>query len=181
MQECRNLKSLVGETVFPATIFSRMKLARVGTLALAVLLQGCYDFHIVGPEDPPPVKSPQTVSVSISYLQPLGCVLPGTNCGGPVTFHASWMPVGSYVTLLQTAAHTWTATVDNVPFNYPGVDPYRVYAVDPYLVDTPTRGVSAERLTVGGELIVKFENAGGSSEQGLIFIDANGKGRTPPR
>jgi hypothetical protein len=156
-----------------------MRLARVGTLALALALQGCYDFHVVGPEDPPPIKSPQTVSVSISYLQPVGCVPPGTNCGGPVTFHASWLPVGAYVILLQTAAHTWTATLDNVPFNYPGVEPYRVYAVDPYLLDTPTRGVSADRLTVGGERIVKFENAGGASEQGLIFIDANGKGRTP--
>jgi hypothetical protein len=157
-----------------------MKLARAGTLAVALTLQGCYDFHTVGPEDPPPIKSPQTVTVLISYLQPLGCVLPGTSCGGPVTFHASWMPIGSYVTLAQTAAHTWTATIDNVPFNYPGPDPYRVYAVDPYLVDTPTRGVSAEHLTVGGELIVKFENPGGATEQGLIFIDANGRGRTPP-
>ena len=169
----------MGETVFPATIFSRMKLAHVGTLALALAIPGCYDFHMVGPEDAPPIKAPQTVSVSISYLQPLGCVEPGTNCGGPVTFHASWMPVGTYATLIRTAAHTWTATLSNVPFNYPGGDPYRVYAVDPFLLDTPTRGVSADRLTVGGERLVKFENAGGTREQGLVFIDANGNGRTP--
>jgi len=179
MQGSRNLKSLVGETDFPATIFSRMKLAHLGTLALALALPGCYDFHTVGPEDPPPIKLPQTVPVSIVYLQPLGCAPPGSNCGGPVTFYGSWMPIGVYVTLEQTAAHTWTATIPDVPFNYPGVDPYRVYAVDPYLHDTPTGGVSADRLVVGGERIVKFENAGGTSEQGLIYIDANGKGRTP--
>ncbi len=173
------MESLVGDAVFPATIFSRMKLARLGTLALALALSGCYDFHTVGPEDPPAIKQPQTVSVSISYLQPLGCVPPGTNCGGPVTFHASWMPLGTYATLQQSAAHTWTAAIPNVPINYPGVDPYRVYAVDPYLRDTPTGGVSADRLTVGGERLVLFENAGGTREQGLIYIDANGKGRTP--
>ena len=48
--------SLVGETVFPATIFSRMKPARFGMLALALALSGCYDFHIVGPEDPAPIE-----------------------------------------------------------------------------------------------------------------------------
>ncbi|MBX7185984.1 MAG: hypothetical protein K1Y01_12645 [Vicinamibacteria bacterium] len=157
-----------------------MKLAQLGVAALALALPSCYDFHTVGPEDPPPLALPQTVSVAISYLQPLGCVPPGSNCGGPVTFYGSWMPIGSYVTLQQTAAHTWTATVPNVPFNYPGVDPYRVYAVDPYLHDTLTGGVVAfDRLTVGGERIVKVENGGGTREQGLIFIDANGKGRTP--
>ena len=169
----------MGETVFPATIFSRMKLAHFGTLALALALPSCYDFHTVGPEDPPPLKSPQTVSVSVVYLQPSACLPPGSNCGGPVTFQASWMRLDTYVTLEQTAAHTWTATISNVPINYPGVDPYRVYAVDPYLRDTLTGGVSADRLTVGGERIVKFENAGGTREQGLIYIDASGKGRTP--
>jgi len=171
--------SLVGEAVFPATIFSRMKLARFGMLALALALPGCYDFHIVGPEDPAPIRLPPTVPVSVVYLQPVACVPPGSLCGGPVTFHASWMPLGSYVTLEQTAAHTWTATLPDVPYNYPGVDPYRVYAVDPYLKDTPTAGVSADRLIIGGERIVKFENPGGTREQGLIYIDANGKGRTP--
>ena len=179
MQGSRNLGSLVGDAVFPATIFSRMKLAHFGTLALAFALPACYDFHMVGPEDPPAIPRPQTVSVLISYRQPLGCVPPESSCGGPVTFHASWMPIGTHATLQQTAAHTWTATIANVPFNYPGVDPYRVYAVDPFLRDTPTGGVSAERLTIGGELIVKFENPGGTREQGLIYIDANGNGRTP--
>lgn len=156
-----------------------MRLAHFGILALSLALPGCYDFHTVGPEDPPPIRLPQTVSVTIVYLQPFGCVPPGTRCGGPVAFYASWMPLGAFATLQQTAAHTWTATLQDVPINYPGTEPYRVYAVDPYLLDTPTGGVSADRLTIGGERIVKFENPGGTREQGLIFIDASGYGRTP--
>jgi hypothetical protein len=89
------------------------------------------------------------------------------------------MSLGTYVTLQQSTAHTWVATIPDVPVNYPGVDPHRVYAVDPFLANTLTQGVSADRLTVGGERIVKFENPGGSREQGLIYIDANGRGRTP--
>jgi hypothetical protein len=156
-----------------------MKLPRLGVLAVALALPSCYDFHMVGPEDPAPVKLPATVSVSVVYLQPASCVNTRSNCDGPVTFQASWMNPGAFVRLVLTGAHTWTATVPEVPVNYPGVDPYRVYAVDPYLLDTPTLGVSADRLTIGGERIVKFENPGGTREQGLILIDANGKGRTP--
>lgn len=156
---------------------------RRGSLALlglaASLTGGCYDFHTVGPEDPTPLKNPATVAVSIAYTQPVACVNTGSRCDGPVTFQASWLPRGGYVTLTETASHVWTATVTDVPVNFPGSDPYRVYAVDPYLLDTPTGGISASRLTVGGERIVRFENEGGTREQGLIFIDANGKGRTP--
>jgi len=89
------------------------------------------------------------------------------------------MTLGSHITLTQTANHTWTATVPDVPINFPGVDPYRVYAVDPFLLDSPTVGVSADRLIIGGERIVSIQNAGGTREQGLIYIDASGKGRTP--
>ncbi len=156
-----------------------MKLTGLWTLALVLALPACYDFHMVGPEDPAPLKSPATVSVSVVYLQPAECVNFVSPCDGPVTFQASWMKPGGYVTLQQSAAHTWVATIPDVPINFPGVDPYRVYAVDPYLLDTPTRGISADRLTIGGERLVKFENPGGTREQGLIYIDANGKGRTP--
>lgn len=157
-----------------------MKLLRLSAaLGLTVALPACYDFHIVGPEDPSPLPSPLTVSVAILYQQPASCVNAYSGCDGPVTFQASWMARGDYVILEQTSAHTWVATIKGVPVNYPGVDPYRVYAVDPYLIDSATGGISADRLTVGGERIVKFENPGGTREQGLIFIDANGKGRTP--
>lgn len=159
-----------------------MKLIRLGAWAFALALPGCYDFHTVGPEDPAPVKLPATVSVSVVYLQPASCVLPGTRCDGPVTFQASWMKPGTFINLQQTATHTWTATLLDVPVNFPnfpGDTPYRVYVVDPFRLDTPTSGVSAEGLTIGGERIVKFASPGGGSEQGLIYIDANGRGRTP--
>jgi hypothetical protein len=179
MQWNQQLGSLVVETRFPVTIFSRMKLTRLGGLALALVLPACYDFHTVGPEDPPPLQSPATVSVSVLYQRPTECLNTTSTCGGPVTFQASWLKLGTFVTLEQSTAHTWVATIPGVPVNYPGNDPHRVYAVDPYLKDTLTNGVSAERLTIGGERIVKFEFAGGASEHGLIYIDANGKGRTP--
>jgi hypothetical protein len=171
--------SLVGDRGFPVTIPFRMKLIRLAMAALALSAPACYDFHTVGPEDPPLLKLPQSVAVTVEYLRPAVCVLPAPNCGGPVTFHASWMKNGAYVTLTETAAHTWTAHIPDVPINYPGNDPYRVYAVDPFLSGTETGGVSAERLTIGGERIISFEFAGGRNEHGLIYIDANGKGRTP--
>jgi hypothetical protein len=157
-----------------------MKVPHLGAaLGLALALPGCYDFHIVGPEDPEAVKSPLTASVSVLYQQPAACVNSGSPCDGPVTFHASWMRIGDHAILVQSSPHTWVATIKDVPVNFPGVDPHRVYAVDPYLLDTRTGGVSADRLTIGGERIVKFENPGGVREQGLIYIDANGRGRTP--
>ncbi len=171
--------SLVAGPGFPVTIFRDMTLARLSALALALALPACYDFHIVGPEDPPPLPSPHRVSVSVLYQRPVTCVNTSSRCDGPVTFHASWMASGGYVTLAPSSANTWAAIIPDVPVNYPGQDPYRVYAVDPYLLDSPTSGVSADRLSIGGERIVKVVNAGGSSEQGLIFIDANGHGRTP--
>ncbi|MEO8360180.1 MAG: hypothetical protein ABI672_09140 [Vicinamibacteria bacterium] len=156
-----------------------MKLFRLGTLALALALPACYDFHQVGPEDPPAVPLPATVAVSVVYTQPSACLNTGSTCDGPVTFQASWMPLGTFVNLSQTSAHSWTGYISGVPINYPGTDPHRVYVVDPYLKDTFTNGVSADRLVVGGEAIVKFEFGGGANAHGLIYIDANGRGRTP--
>lgn len=156
-----------------------MKLRSLGAMALALATTACYDFHIVGPEDPAPIKLPATVSVSVVYLRPAGCANTSSSCVGPVTFQASWMKLGTYVTLQQSQAHSWVATLQDVPINYPGIEPHRVYAVDPYLTDTPTSGISADRLTVGGERLVKFDNPGNPREQGLIYIDANGRGRTP--
>ena len=152
---------------------------RLAVLAVALALPGCYDFNTVGPEDPAPLKNPATVSVAVLYTRPSACVNVTSRCDGPVTFQASWMALGTYIILTPSSAHTWVATVANVPINYPGGVPHYVYAVDPYLLDSPTRGISADRLVVGGEAIVKFVNPGGGSEQGLIYIDANGKGRTP--
>jgi hypothetical protein len=172
----------VGAAGFPVTIFRGMKLAPSGALVLALGLAGCYDFHTVGPEDPPALKAPATVSVSVTYLRPSACVNTFSSCDGPVRFTASWMAIGTSVVLLpSTTAHVWTATIHDVPINYPGGQPHHVYAVDPYLFDTPTGGISARRLTMGDQPVVRIENEGGTREQGLILIDANGKGRNPPQ
>ena len=72
-----------------------MKLLHVGVVALAMAMPACYDFHTVGPEDPPQVKLPATVSVSVVYLQPAACLNTNSPCGGPVTFQASWMRPGA--------------------------------------------------------------------------------------
>ncbi len=173
--------SLVGVTGFPATIFSRMKLAPFGALILALSLPACYDFHTVAPEDPPALKSPATVGVSIDYTRPSACVNTFSSCEGPVHFTASWMAIGSSIVMVPSTPHIWTATVYDVPINYPGGQPHHVYAVDPFLFDTPTGGISARRLTMGDQAIVRIENEGGTREQGLILIDANGNGRNPPQ
>jgi len=158
-----------------------MKLAPRGALILALAFPACYDFHTVGPEDAPVLRVPATVAVSVVYTRPSACVNVSSSCEGPVRFTASWMAIGSSVLMYQSTAHIWTATVYDVPVNYPGGQPHHVYAVDPYLVDTPTGGVSADRLYVGDQKIVRIENPGGTREQGLILIDANGQGRNPPQ
>lgn len=158
-----------------------MRLGRLAALTTALCLSGCYDFTKVGPEDPPVMQTPMTVTIQVSYVQPSFCPNVRTGCSGPVTFQASWLNSGAYLNMQAGAGHTWSLTIPNVPVNWPGLDPYRVYAVDPYLAETPTQGVSADRLTVAGEKITQFDNAGNPREQGLIFIDASGKGRTPTR
>lgn len=164
---------------FPVTILIEMKSGRPGAVFLALLLPSCYDFHRVGPEDPPALQAPATVTIQVVYNQPAACPNRSLACDGPVTFQASWMNPGSYINLQPGGGHAWSATVPGVPVNWPGPEPYRVYAVDPFLRETPTSGVSADRLVVGGERIVKFDNPGNPREQGLIYIDASGKGRTP--
>ena len=164
---------------FPVTIFREMKFVRLAAALCALALPSCYDFHQVGPEDPAPLPQPATVTIQVLYTKPSACVNFRSACDGPVTFQASWMKLGTYVTLQESAPHSWTATIAGVPINWPGTEPHRVYAVDPFLLDTPTSGVSADRLVVAGERIVKFDNPGNPREQGLIFIDASGKGRTP--
>ena len=57
--------------------------------------------------------------------------------------------------------------------------PYLVRVYDPHIVSGPTGGVTADRLKVGGEPLVRFYSPGNPSESGLIFIDQNGQGHTP--
>jgi hypothetical protein len=154
---------------------------RSALLVPLALLSSC--LHQEGPEDPSPVVYPSLVSVRIEYRQPSGCVDTAVGCDqGPVRFEASWMsPQGTHVLLTRMpGTFIWNGTVTNVPANFPPTDqPYLVRIIDPYLKDTPTGGVTADRLQVGGQLITRFYEYGTPAESGLIFIDAQGVGHSP--
>lgn len=153
--------------------------ARVAAAAAVVLSAACYDFHVIGPEDPPPLANPRTVSVAVAYRRPPACQNTGSPCSGNVVFFASWMREPNFVVLTPTAGHEMVATLRDVPVNFPAGEPYGVYVHDPFIQDAGTCGVTAERLTVGGETIRVFQNPGGCRELGLIRIDASGSGRNP--
>jgi hypothetical protein len=66
----------------------------------------------------------------------------------------------------------------NVPVNFPPRgQPHAVVIYDPYLVGTPTAGLTASRLKVGGEAISRIDSPGNPREVGLVYIDENGQGR----
>jgi hypothetical protein len=149
------------------------------TLCLAALLgSACYDFHLFGPEDPAPVPTPPLVAVTIEYRQPNGCINDTTPCGGPVVFFGSWMRGGAEFPLTPDAGnHVWRGVALGVPANYPPRDePYAVRVFDPYLRESLTEGMTAERLRVGGELITNIDRQGGRNEAGLVYIDLEGRG-----
>lgn len=161
------------------------KSIRSGALALAALVApACYSFHTPGPEDPSPVDLPRTVSVTVQYRQPAGCVnADPSRCEEAVEFFGSWMRPGGQFRLTPDPAgsRVWTGTVYSVPVNYPPRDlAYEVRIVDPYLQETPGAvRYTAQRLIVGGETVERIEQPSNFDEFGLIYIDDNGQGRNP--
>jgi len=150
-------------------------------LVAAVLASGCYDFHLEGPEDPSPVPIVRLVSVSVEYRQPRGCINTATPCDEPVVFFGSWMRDGAEFALTPVpGTFLWRGTARGVPVNFPPKgEPYLVRVFDPFLRESPTGGVSAERLNVGREFLVRFDSPGGPRESGLVYIDENGFGHSP--
>jgi hypothetical protein len=75
----------------------------------------------------------------------------------------------------------WTSVAHGVPVNFPptGIEPYRVRVFDPHLQHTLTEGFTAERLRIGGQVVLRIDRQGGRNEAGLIYIDENGQGRNP--
>jgi hypothetical protein len=141
---------------------------------------GCNLARQVGPEDPSPLSTPRTVSVSIEYRQDATCYNQPVHCDDLVAFFGSWMRPGTEFFLTRDpTGYVWTGTAYGVPVNYPGVEPYRVRVFDPHLHQTLTEGFTAERLSVGGQSVLRIDRPGGRNEAGLIFIDANGQGRNP--
>lgn len=150
-------------------------------LGAVALVPACYDFHLSGPEDPDPLPQPQLVNVTVQYRQPNGCENSEGRCSDRVVFFGSWMhPGAEFFLKADPGSHLWTGVAQGVPVNFPPRDqPYQVRVYDPYLFDAPTGGITAERLSVGGETITRYDRPGSPAESGLVYIDANGFGHSP--
>jgi hypothetical protein len=148
-------------------------------LTACLLAAACEDYRLDGPVDPEPLAPPRTVSVTVEYLQPNGCVEGSPRCEDNVVFFGSWMPSGEEFFLRrQPGRFLWRGTATNVPVNFPPRgQPHAVRVYDPYLVGTPTAGLTAARLKVGGEAISRIDSPGSPREVGLVYIDENGQGR----
>jgi hypothetical protein len=150
-------------------------------LALALSLASC-DFQPDPPPGPSALPTDRLVNVTVLYRQPNACVNTSSPCDNLVVFFGSWMHAGDEIYLQQVSGtHDWTGTVQGVPVNWPPVDsPHLVRVFDPHLVDTPTGGVTAARLTIGGQIITQYDSPGTPQESGLVYIDADGVGHNPP-
>jgi hypothetical protein len=140
---------------------------RLAALAAALAASGCfYDEEVV--EGPSALPISRGVPVTIEYTQPGECLNAARRCADPVVFFGSWMRPGEEVTLRPLAGrYIWTGTVPAVPVNFPPADePYLVRVYDPYLLDTPSGGVTAFRLRVGGQMLSSFDWLGTPSEVG---------------
>lgn len=119
--------------------------------------------------------------VRILYRQPNGCANAAERCDDLVVFFGSWMKPGEEVILTETAgARQWTGIARRVPVNWPPVEePHLVRVFDPHLVDSPTSGVTAARLSLGGQFVEHFDTPGTPTESGVVYVDDNGIGRNP--
>ena len=158
---------------------------RAAPLALLGLLlaTGCFEFHGVGPEDPPPEKPPRLVDVTVEYRQPNICENVVSSCQGPVVFFASWMRPGAEFNLAQDPdTFTYRGIAYDVPVNFPpheGDLPYRVRVFDPFLRERPSGGYEAIRLKVGGELLTSADNLETVHAAAHVYVDENGIGHNP--
>jgi hypothetical protein len=50
---------------------------------------------------------------------------------------------------------------------------------DPHLRGDSLGGLSANRITVGSELLTRLRDAGTTDESALVYIDENGLGHNP--
>jgi hypothetical protein len=157
---------------------ARFRLAGVAVAGL--LTASCFNFHSVGTE-PDPYSPPSLVSVTIEYHQPPECLAAADRCDGKVVFWGSWMvPGGEFSLAKDTGGHIWRGVAYAVPVNFPPRgDPYGVRVVDPYLYDSGSAGMTAERLAVGGEVLRWRTGEGTLDAHGLVYIDSNGQGRNP--
>lgn len=159
-----------------------MKLARTRlALPMVVLLASGCDFQPDPLPGPDPVGPARFVDVTIEYRQPNGCLNVPPACDNLVVFFGSWMRPGQEIYLQANAgSHVWTGVARGVPVNWPPSDePHLVRVFDPHLVDSPTGGVTAARLLVGGQLLSHWDSPGTPAESALVYVDDNGVGRNP--
>jgi hypothetical protein len=159
-----------------------MRLAawRIIPALLAVGAVSC-DFQPDVPPGPEPLAGGRFASVRIEYRQPAACANTGAACENLVVFFGSWMRPGQEIYLSDApGSNVWTGVATSVPVNWPPNDePHYVRVFDPRLVDTPTGGVTAARLIVGGQAIYFYDQPGTPRESGIIYVDDNGVGRNP--
>jgi hypothetical protein len=150
-------------------------------LALALSWAAC-DFQPDPDPGPTAVGPARFVSVTIQYRQPTNCInASASGCDNAVVFLGSWMRAGQEVYLnSDPGSRVWTGVANGVPVNWPPVEePHLVRVFDPYLYDTPTAGVTAARLVLGGQMLDTYEQPGTPQESALVYVDDNGVGRNP--
>ncbi len=158
----------------------RQLVRRLAPLLLALSVGSCYDFQPDPPPSPSALPAGRFADVKIAYRQPTDCANTGTACVNLVVFFGSWMRPGEEIYLADVGGRVWTGVARHVPVNWPPSDePHLVRVFDPHLVDTPTAGVTAARLQIGGQAIYSYDSPGTPKESGLIYIDDNGVGRNP--
>jgi hypothetical protein len=153
---------------------------RLAVLALALAWGAC-DFQPDPAEGPTPLNPARFASVKVEYRQPNGCANDPAACDNLVVFFGSWMRAGQEIYLdSDPGSHVWTGVVSGVPVNWPPVEePHLVRVFDPHLVATPTGGVTAARLSVGGQLLDHYDSPGTPQESARVYVDDNGVGRNP--
>jgi hypothetical protein len=149
----------------------------------AAVVAGC-DFQPDPVAGPAPLPGTRTVSVRIEYRQPGNCVnADRSNCIDPVFFLGSWMHPNQHEEVILTnvaGSYVWAGTATGVPVNWPPTDqPHLVRVYDPHLKGTATGGVTAARLTLGGQALNQYVAPGTANEAARVYIDDNGIGRNP--
>jgi len=155
---------------------------RVAFALLALAAAAGCDFQPDPVPGPSPLPAPTVANVTVEYRQPNGCAnTTPLGCDNLVVFFGSWMHPGQEIFLTpDPGSHVWTGIAQGVPVNWPPVDaPHLVRVFDPHLVDTPTGGVTAARLLLGGQLLTDYDSPGTPQESALVFVDSNGVGRNP--
>jgi hypothetical protein len=157
-------------------------LRRLFPIAIALGAVGCFDFQPDPPAGPSPIRTGRYADVIVEYRQPAICENVDGTCDAPVQFFGSWMAGGQQFDLVVQPGRPfyWTGIAHSVPVNWPPNDqPHYVRVRDPHLFATPSTGLTAARLIVGGQSIYSYAALGTPDESGLIYVDDNGVGHNP--